>query len=129
MMRDRHGFTLVEIVVSLLLLSVAILGVGASTGTLVRYAAGAEVESLAQQAAEDRLAKVLLEPTYSAVQEYVLTESEVHGLDGFTRETRVDHVRTPGSGGRMVDYRRVTVIVSGPPLRSPVRRVAMVAAP
>lgn len=126
---DRRGFTLVEIVVALLLLSVAILGVGASTGTLVRYSAGAEVESLAQQAAEDRLAKTLLEPGYASLDDYVLAESEIPGLAGFSRETRVEHVRIAGAGGRMVDYRRITVIVSGPLLSHPVRRVATVAAP
>lgn len=128
-MLDRRGFTLVEIVVSLLLLSVAILGVGSSAGALVRYAGTAEVESLAQQAAEDRLARVLLEPTYADLPDHVLSEASIPGFEGFTRETRVDHVRLPGSGGRMVDYRRITVTVDGDRLLAPVRRIATVAAP
>lgn len=128
-MADRRGFTLVEIVVSLLLLVVAILGIGASAAALMRHAGTAELESLAQQAAEDRLARVLLEPSYPALDAYAITEGGIPGLEGFSRETRVDHIRTQGSGGRIIDYRRITVTVSGPPLAGPVRRVVTVAAP
>lgn len=128
-MDDRRGFTLVEIVVALLLLSVAVLGLGASAGTLVRYAMEAEVESLAQQAVEDRLARVALEPTYSQIDEYAGTESIIPGLEGASRVTRVDRVREDGTGGRMVDYRRITVTVSGGAVRTPVQRMVMVGAP
>lgn len=128
-MDDRRGFTLVEIIVALLLLSVAVLGMGASSATLVRRAMDAELESLAQQAVEDRLARVALEPTYANIDDYIGTESIVPGLDGASRVTAVEHIRTSGSGGRMIDYREITVTVSGGPIRIPYSRSVTVGAP
>lgn len=126
---DRRGFTLVEIIVALLLLSVAVLGMGASSATLVRRAMEAEMESLAQQAVEDRLALVALEPTYSAIDSYIGTESAVPGLEGASRITAVEHVRADGTGGRMIDYREITVTVTGGPIRIPYSRSVTVGAP
>lgn len=128
-MDDRRGFTLVEIIVALLLLSVAVLGMGASSATLVRRAMDAELESLAQQAVEDRLARVVLEPTYSSIDDYIGTESIVPGLDGASRVTAVEHFRVNGSGGRMIDFREITVTVSGGPIRIPYSRAVTVGAP
>lgn len=126
---DRGGFTLVEVIVALLLLSVAVLGMGASSGALVRRALEAELESLARQAVDDRLALVALEPVYSEIDDYAGTESAISGLDGASRVTAVEHIRRDGTGGRMVDYRQIRVTVSGGPVRRPVSGSVTVGAP
>jgi len=127
---DRRGFTLVEITVSLLLLAVAILGIGASAASLLRASVNAETEALALQAVEDRISRVLLDPRYSALeQSYIAQETQLPGLEGFTRNTGVVHRLYAGAGGRLVDYREVTVTVEGPRLPRPVTRTVVVAAP
>jgi len=126
---DRRGFTLVEIIVALLLLSVAVLGMGASSGALVRRALEAELESLARQAVEDRLSLVALEPVYSQIDDYAGTESGIAGLEGTSRVTDVEHIRQDGSGGRMIDYREIKVTVSGGAVRRPVSGSVTVGAP
>jgi prepilin-type N-terminal cleavage/methylation domain-containing protein len=123
----RDGFTLVEVVVALVILSTAVLGLGASTSRLATAAATAELRTLALESAEDVLAQVRLDPRYAALDTaYAGTDSDVFGIPGMTRTTTVDHVLETNPD---VDYKKVSVIVSGPLLTAPVSRQLIIGAP
>ena len=126
--RARAGFTLVEITVALVILSVAVLGLTSSAAKLTTAASSAELRALALYSVEDRIATVEMETRYADLESlYGGTESNALGLTGFTRTTTVTRVKTTGTGA--VDYTIVDVVLDGPPLTTPVSRRTVVAAP
>jgi prepilin-type N-terminal cleavage/methylation domain-containing protein len=126
----RGGFTLVEIMVALVLLAVAFLGVSMSTGRLVRSVAQEEVRAVVQQAVEDRITEIRMDPRYGVLDSiYSGTESPALGLQGYTRTTEFTRIRRTQSGGGVEDYWEVWVTVTGPFAGSPLSRQIVVAAP
>ena len=130
MLTNQRGFTLVELMISMMILVVAILGIAASAGRLSTAAGQAEIKALGVQAAEDRLNLILLDPQYDSLgSRYVLTESTVLGLPNVTRQTSVSRFQIPQGGGRVMDYTRITVQVSGSGISTPIVRESVVGAP
>lgn len=125
---DRAGFTMVEVIVALVLLSTAILGMGASASRLTTSAANAEVRALALESVEDQIARIQLDPRYGALDSlYTGTEQDVLGIGGYTRSTTVTHVQQ--GNPVTLDYKRFSVTVSGPLLVPAISRTIVVAAP
>lgn len=60
----QAGFTLVEICVALVILSAAVLGLAASTGRMLEPSGNAELEYVALESVQDRLAEMSLDPRY-----------------------------------------------------------------
>lgn len=121
-----NGFTVVEVVIALTILSVAILGLGASVGGLSRSAAEAELEAIAVEAADDRLVQIRMDPRYALLDSiYAATESDTP-YPGATRVTTVTHVL---SSDPDLDYKRIFVSVTLPELPTPVTRQLIVGAP
>ena len=128
-MGDRAGFTLVEVVVALVILSTAVLGLAATSSRLATTANTAELRALALEAVEDRVAEVRLDPRYSALDSlYDGTETDILGtsLAGYDRTTTITRVL---STSPVMDFTRVTVEVTGPLLTEPISRRISVAAP
>jgi len=120
--KDR-GFTLVEVIVAMTILTVGMLGLGVANGGMIRNAVRLEFEELALQAVEDRLAAISLDPRYAQIDSvYGGTETEIDGLAGFTRSTTVIRTQSVGPGGGIVDYLDIRVSVVGPGLSEPVGR-------
>lgn len=122
------GFTLVEVVVALVILSTAVLGLAGSASRLATSAATAELRALALQSVEDQIARISLDPRYGALDTlYSGVESGLFSLDGITRTTTVSHVQqtTP----LKLDYKRISVSVEGPFITEPVSRQIVIAAP
>ncbi len=125
--RSGAGFTIIEVVVALVILSVAVLGLGASASQLTTTAVSAERRALALQLVEDRISRVRLDPRYAGLDTlYAGTENDVLGA-GTTRKTIVVHVQqtTPVA----LDYKRISVTVAGPFLKPAISRQIVVAAP
>ncbi len=128
--RAQRGFTMVEVTIALVILSVAVLGMAASAGVLGRYSADAEVRALAMQAVQDRISLVKVDPRYGELETlYAGSESNLPGLDGFTRTTTVTRVKQAVSGGGTLDYKVVDVVISGSKLAQPLSRRFTVGAP
>lgn len=124
------GFTLVEVTIALVILAVAVLGMAASAGVLGRYSAEAEVRALAMQAVQDRISLVKVDPRYTELEDlYEGEESNLPGLEGYTRETTVTRVNQTVTGGGTLDYKVISVVVSGGGLISPLSRRFTVGAP
>ncbi len=116
----NRGFTIIEVIVALVILSTAILGIGISAGQLSTSAANAELRALALASVEDRLTRIALDPRYGALDTlYGGTEEDILGIEGIDRITTIKHVQqtTPP-----LDYKWITVTVSGAPLPEPVVR-------
>ena len=128
--RGNAGFTLVELVVALVILAVALLGLSASTTGLVRSVSEEEIKATLLQAVEDRISEVRMDPRYGGLETlYENEESDVLGLDGYTRSTAVERVEASVAGGGVRDYTVVVVTVKGPGLEEPLSRRVVVAAP
>ena len=126
---DRAGFTLVEVVVALVILSTAVLGLAATSSRLATTANTAELRALALEAVEDRVAEVRLDPRYSALDSlYQGTESDILGtsMRGYDRTTTITRVLSTSPA---LDYTRISVKVTGPLLTEPISRQISVAAP
>lgn len=128
--RREGGFTLVEVTIALVILAVAVLGMAASAGVLGRYSAEAEVRALAMQAVQDRISLVKVDPRYADLETlYDGDETDLPGLDGYTRSTTVTRVNQTTTGGGTIDYKVISVVVSGGALSAPLSRRFTVGAP
>ena len=127
---DRKGFTLVELMTALIVLTTAILGIAASAGKLIQSAGETELRALAVQAAGAKLQQVVLDPRYAILDSlYAGSESTLPGLTGFTRTTLITHVTQNVGGATDQDYKKVTVYVHGPSLGDTIVRETVVGAP
>jgi type II secretory pathway pseudopilin PulG len=129
-MMDKHGFTIVELVIATLILTSAILGMGASAGYMLQAASGSGVRSEALQAVEGRISQIVMDPRYLVLDSlYSGTETGLPGLEGHYRVTNVTHYKKTGEGGRFIDYKTVNVSVSGPGLAETISRTTIVGSP
>lgn len=126
---SRDGFTIVEVLLALLLLSFMVMGFQAATGEIIHYAAQSDRQAVAVQLVEDRLDLIELDPEYEAlVGRYAESASALADYPALTRST--DLVRTTAvleSG--ILDYITVTVTVESASLREPVARTIVLGAP
>ncbi|MDT8368567.1 MAG: prepilin-type N-terminal cleavage/methylation domain-containing protein [Longimicrobiales bacterium] len=121
-----NGFTIVEVVIALTILSVAILGMGASVGGLSRSAAEAEIEAIAVESLDDRLVQIRMDPRYALLDSiYSGTETDTP-YPGATRVTTVTRVRTTNPD---LDFMRIFVRVTLPEIQTPLSRQIVVGAP
>ena len=125
MPRDEAGFTMIELMVALVILTLSVLLLNAATATFMHVVALDQRRAAAIQLVEGRIEEVQMHPDYAAIDTlYAGVES---GLPtDFTRETKI--VRFGGAGDT-VDFKKVTVIVDGTGLLDPVSRTIVVAAP
>lgn len=121
---NNRGFTMVEVITSLVILALAILGLSSTTARLARVAVDIENRALALQAVEDRMSIIRLHPIYQQLDSvYSEANAEISGLPDYTRTTELNRVILPGdSEGKYIDYTRITVTVDGPGLREPISR-------
>ena len=126
-MRDDSGFTLIEVIVALTLLAVVLLGMTSATTALARTAATASRSTAALGLVQERITTIQADPAYAQLEtRYRGTEPALDGFPGFTRRTSFDAVVDSLASGRVLDYKRVTVEVSGPSLPAPVSRTIAV---
>ena len=120
------GFTLMEVLIAMVILSIMILGFQAAfAGRLLTTVNAEDRRSVALQLAVERVRAVQLDPVYTALEtRYEATESSLTNFPGYGRATRVDRiVNTSG------DLTTVTVTVTHPRLAKPVTRTLVLAAP
>jgi len=126
--RGSRGFTLVEVVVALVILSVAVLGLSASAATLATRAADAELRARALNAVQDRIAQVQIDPRYGALEVlYAGSQTNALGLSGMTLTTTVTRVLQTIPPA--LDYKVVAVVIDGPQLGGAISRQLVVGAP
>lgn len=126
---NRDGFTIIEVILALLLLSFTVLGFQAATGEIIHYAVQSDRETVATQLVEDRLDLIRLDPAYAELESrYGETRTSLPEYAGLIRSTTITRTYADQPTG-VLDYRTITVTVDGPGLRAPVSRTVIVAAP
>jgi prepilin-type N-terminal cleavage/methylation domain-containing protein len=129
-MKNRDGFTLVELIVAMLLLATVAMTIGAATAKLASNTARGAETLTAMDLADDRMHSLQSDPSYTALEtRYSATESTLIGFPGLRRTTSITRVTRVLANGRAVDYKVAVVSVTGTGLMQPVIRVATVAAP
>jgi type II secretory pathway pseudopilin PulG len=125
----RPGFTIVEVLLAVVLLSFMVMGFQAATGTIMHYGAQSDREGVAVQVARDRLDVIRLDPRYERLKrDYEESDTPVQSHPGLKRTTLIEHTRQTTVTG-VLDYHTITVRVTGAGLRQPVSRTIVVAAP
>jgi type IV pilus modification protein PilV len=128
-MRNREGFSLVEVVVALVVLAVAVMGAQGMAATMIRTVTTSNAQNTAGQLVEDRIDRIRTDPAYdSLATKYVATESTIPGWSTYSRVTQLTRTQVSTSNGT-TDYYTVTVTVNGSPLRAPVRRTVVIGSP
>ena len=119
--------TMIEVVIAIMLLSGALLGMGAFLAQFAKAGATMQTRTTANQLVADRLEEVKGAVRYAAIDSlYAKTEASIPNSPGFTRQTLVSHVG--GGPPDLVDYRIVTVIVTSPSLKRPAKKTTIISA-
>ena len=121
---QRGGMTLVEVIVALVILAGAMIALARFIGTFSRTVNDSAVKAEATQLAAERLEVVKAIQRYADVDAAAITETDIVGHRNFTRRTVVR--RVGGAASDDEDYKIVTVIVSAPALRTPVKRTTVI---
>ena len=124
LVRQRGGMTLVEVIVALVILAGAMIALARFIGTFSRTVNDSAVKAEATQLAAERLEVVKAIQRYADVEAAAITETDIVGHRNFTRRTVVR--RVGGAASDDEDYKIVTVIVSAPALRTPVKRTTVI---
>jgi prepilin-type N-terminal cleavage/methylation domain-containing protein len=128
-LRRRRGVTLIEIIISVVILTVVLLGMGRYMVGFSRNVRFAEARTIAVALAAARLSEIRASPNYSGLEAaYAATETAITGFPGYQRVTTIRHVGGPRPTFTN-DYKVVTVVVSGTRLTSSISKTVIVAAP
>ena len=125
-MKNRSGMTLVEVIVSVLLLVSVVLVLGGFSAKFAQAASQAHLVVLANELAATRLDAVRQQPNYAAVDTLVRVDTVKADFSKYTMRTQI--VRVGGGVTDSVDYKLVTVTVTHPAMRKTVSKTTAVAA-
>ena len=130
-MRHDRGFTLIEILVAVVILSLVALGVARYSGLFGRALGNASVRVVAAGIAEDHLQLIAADPRYtSLVALYnVGTGADTTGFTDYPNMRRKTIVVRDQSGSPARDRTTVTVRVTDPSLKDTVAVTSVIASP
>jgi prepilin-type N-terminal cleavage/methylation domain-containing protein len=123
-MRNRRGFSLIEVMVALVILSVVLLGLGRFVASFLHTVGTTTTKTAATEAASGFMATIQADPAYPLPATYTGT---VTGFATFPNMKRVTTFNRINSANR--DYTIVTVKVTEPTLADTVNITAVVARP
>ena len=122
---NRSGMTLIEVIVAMVLLTGAMLSMGAFIARYANVSGTVQRRIEANELVADRLEEVKGALKYSVIESvFAKTEPSITGHPGLTRQTLVTH--TGGAAPSLYDYKTVTVIVSGPGLKTPSKKTTVI---
>lgn len=122
---NRSGMTLVEVIVSIVLLTGALLSMGAFIARYANVQGTMQRRIEANELVADRLEEVKGALQYATIESnFAKTEATITGHPGLTRQTLV--TRTGGAAPSLYDYKTVTVIVNGPGLKTPSKKTTVI---
>ena len=127
-LKVRAGFSLVEVVVALGILTAALLSLALFVSRMAHTTSNARLLGTASELAANRIESIKASSNYASIDTFAVTQSTALGAQyaGFTRKTLIKHVG--GSVTDSVDYRIITVIVTNPVMSDTVKKTTAIAA-
>jgi Tfp pilus assembly protein PilV len=117
--------TLIEVIVAVVLLSGALLAMGAFIARYANVNGTMTRRSEANELVADRLEAVKAAISYSTIETiYAKTETSIPNHAGYIRRTLV--TRTGGAAPSLYDYKTITVIVTGGGLPTPSKKTTVI---
>jgi type II secretory pathway pseudopilin PulG len=123
---SRKGMSLVEVIVAMMLLVGVVLVLGGFSAQFARATAQAHLIVLANELAATRLDAVRQQPSYSAIDSLVRTDTVKADFSSYAVRTQM--IKIGGGVTDTVDYKLVTVTVSHPAMKKIVSKTTAVAA-
>ena len=123
----RNGFTLIEVMIALVILTVVLLGLARFAGAFLHTVGTSTVKTIATEVAYSQLALIRTDPTYPLPAGYSGTVTGFPGYGAMTRTTVLNRLGGPSYATR--DYTVVTVRVLEPTMKDTVNVTAVVARP
>jgi prepilin-type N-terminal cleavage/methylation domain-containing protein len=124
-----RGVTLIEVMISVVILSTVLLGMGRYLVDFSKAVRRSEARTIAINLAAQRISEIRSSPNYAGLEtSYAVSEGSVPGFTGYTRATTIAHVGGPRPTYTN-DYKTVTVIVNSASLTTPITKTIVVAAP
>ena len=124
--KRRSGMSLVEVIVAMMLLVGVVLVLGGFSAQFARATAQTHLVVLANELAASRLDAVRQQPTYTALDSLVRTDTVKADFSQYAVRTQL--LRVGGGVTDSVDYKLVTVTVTHPAMKSTVKKTTAVAA-
>jgi len=121
--RGRRGFSLVEVIMAIVLLSGVLLGFAVFTQRMAHGNATATTRSTESDLAVDRLETVRAATDYASIDAFGVAEPTIAGFAGYTRSTYVLRTVTTAA-----DHKTVTVVVAKPSIHDSVVKTTVIAA-
>lgn len=123
----RKGFTLVEMLLSIVILAIVLAGVARYTGQYLHTVTISTTRTAAAEVARERVGLVDMDPSYTTLAAtWAGTQIGFPGYPGMRRITTV--ARVTGNAPRR-DYTIVTVRVTEPTMGQPIDVTTVVASP
>jgi len=123
----RTGFTLVEMLLSIVVLAIILTSVARYTGQYLHTVTISTTRTAAAEVARERIGLVDMDPSYATLAAtWAGTQTGFPGYPGMTRITNVS--RITGNNPRR-DYTIVTVRVTEPTMGAPLDVTTVVASP
>lgn len=124
---ERRGFTLIEVMLAVVLLSIVLVSVARYTGQFLHTVSISTVRTVAADVARERIGLVDMDPSYTTLAAtWAGTETGFPGYPSMTRVTSVSRV-TGANPPR--DYTIVTVRVTEPTMGPAIDVTTVVAQP
>jgi prepilin-type N-terminal cleavage/methylation domain-containing protein len=127
--RTRSGFSLVEVIVALAILTMALLGLAMFVSRMAHAASDSRLLGTANELVTNRIEAIKAITNYASIDSCAITEGSIAGSPayvGFKRKTLIKHVG--GGVADSVDYRIITVTVTNPEMSTSVKKTTAIAA-
>ena len=130
-MTDRRGFTMVEVMISLTLLTIVMLGLGKFMVSFLRNSGRANALNVAAAVAQERVNLIEADPRYTAVNSLYGTgaTADTTGFPGFPRMRRRTTIARDQTGSPARDFTTITVRVTDPSMKDTVSLTSVRAKP
>ena len=126
-LKVRAGFSLVEVVVALGILTGVLLALALFVSRMAHTTSNARLLGTANELAANRIENIKASSNYASIDTFAVKETSALGsrYAGFTRQTLIKHIG--GSVKDSVDYRIITVIVTNPVMSDTVKKTTAIA--
>lgn len=121
-MTNRRGFTLPEIMIALVILTILSLALGRFVGQFLRSSTDANVRIVAASVASERLELIRADPRYTRLRTLYATgaTADTTGFPGFPTMRRQTVIVRDTTSALRRDYTTITVRVTHPSMRDTV---------